>query len=586
LILKIGCLLLANMASVLGTHAILRHHAGGRPHLRALQFLLLRLALISGTVLVAGSIRLLSPAVLGGLAGLVVLYAWRTDSLPTWSGRPSVRLHPLLLIFAGSVGVRLLVQVWFFAPCEADALSYHLPKVAEWVRAGRFSREMGLDTHATFPAGFELLEVWWVVFLRHDVLIEMAGVEFLILAAAAVYALAMEIGLSTRLSVLAAVMYALVPGVYFQATSCLNDGAAGAVVVASAALLLARAPWPFILLAGGLGLGVKPTVAYAAPGLVLLWWMRRREVPTADRVSRGLSAGLFLLGLSIGGYWYVRNLLWYGNPLHPVGAAGLAGQEGHPLIQFGPNLTSASKTIEALLNHRIYDHERPFGPMLKFITGWGGVCFGFGLIAGIAAAFKNRTFRILAAAFVLGLASVLCLVNYDPWNLRFVLFFPAILAVATAWMIRRIRSLSPILGAALALQFLSTFLPGSLAPEIFKELARMSWRERSISPLLGIRTEEENVGYYHAGPTPCRGPSYLLYRPDFSGRVLYLRSATLKDLLGDIGRADVAAVFDASGLECRKENLVVEAEERGHLEKGEGALFRVRRRPPSPPADR
>src|SRR5262249_31754028 len=176
-------------------------------------------------------------------------------------GLRAPRLPPLgwaLGTLTAMVAVRLAAQVWLFAPYSGDVLSYHLPKVAEWVRAGHFTREMGVDSHATFPAGFELVETWWVVFLHHDVLIEMAGVEFLSLALAAVVALATEIGLSAPAAGFAGLVYVLTPGFHVQVTSCLNDAPAAALVLATAALIVGRAPLGLIALVAGLGIGVKP----------------------------------------------------------------------------------------------------------------------------------------------------------------------------------------------------------------------------------------------------------------------------------------------------------------------------------------
>src|SRR6185436_10571518 len=96
-------------------------------------------------------------------------------------------------VVAALLALRLLIQVWFFAPHVGDTISYHLPKVAEWVRAGALVREAGSDPRASFPAGFELIETWWVLFLHHDLLIEMAGLEFLLLGAAGAYAVAREL---------------------------------------------------------------------------------------------------------------------------------------------------------------------------------------------------------------------------------------------------------------------------------------------------------------------------------------------------------------------------------------------------------
>jgi hypothetical protein len=293
-------LLLANVASIAAANVLLRFVRTGRNAADLVLLLVLRVLIVSLTIEIAGVLGCLDATALtaAALLGLVVLWV---AGLRDW--RP--RLHGadvgwLLGIAIAIVVARLAWQVWFFVPYTADALSYHLPKIAEWVRAGAFTREMGVDSHATFPAGFELLETWWVVFLHHDVVIEMAGVEMLALAAVATHALALHLGMPSRWACFAAFLLAMTPGLHLEATSSLNDTPVAALLLATAALIVAEAPLGVLALVVGLGLGVKPTYGYALPGLALLWVLehaRRREV----RPSVG-SWGAVALG-ALGCWW-------------------------------------------------------------------------------------------------------------------------------------------------------------------------------------------------------------------------------------------------------------------------------------------
>src|SRR6185295_7331199 len=216
----------------------------------------IHLLLISVAVLIAGVTGLLRPLPLGvaGAAALALLVRrGEHRQLP----RPDFRdWGAPALVLVGLLLLRLLLQVWFFAPYLGDSLSYHLPKIAEWTRAGGFTAELGMDPRSTFPAGFELIEAWWVVFLHHDVLIEMAGVEFLLLAGAAAYAMAIRFGWSPKSASLAAVLFVLTPGLHFQATACMNDGPISALVVAAALLIVGRSHPLLILVPIGLGIGI------------------------------------------------------------------------------------------------------------------------------------------------------------------------------------------------------------------------------------------------------------------------------------------------------------------------------------------
>ncbi|MCI0658126.1 MAG: hypothetical protein L0170_13830, partial [Acidobacteria bacterium] len=305
MILGMLWLLLANAAVLLGAALILRRTSTGQKEVDLAQLLIIRFVLISAVSILAGLTGMLSGACLGiaGAICLAIILARggyrHIQVLPSFAGIKG------LWWIAAVVAIRLLLQVWFFSPHNCDAISYHLTKVAEWVRAGSFTKEMGIDTHVTFPAGFELIELWWVVFLRHDVLIEMAGVEFLLLSFVAVRGLAVHLGMTAGQGVLAGLLYVLTPSLHLQATACLNDGAVAALFLATALFIVTGAPATLVLTCIALGIGVKPIYAYSLPGLALLWMLAGRRF-TLGPWNRTATA-LAFLALFSGGFWYARN---------------------------------------------------------------------------------------------------------------------------------------------------------------------------------------------------------------------------------------------------------------------------------------
>ncbi len=572
MILAILAFLVANAAVGLGARALARSLWTDDPAIDFLQFLLLRLALISVAVLAAGTAGALTPLALGtlgtlGLAGLLAAGAHRLSpllpALPPCG--PAMKLALAVVVF------RLVAQVWFFAPYNYDALSYHLTKVAEWVRVGGFTREMGVDTHAPFPAGFELLETWWVVFLRHDVLIEAAGVEFLLLAFASVRVIASRLGLNNRAGMAAALLYVLTPGLHLQATSCLNDAAVAALVLATFALVLAPASMPSLLLPVGLGFGVKPTYAYALGGVLLLLWLRRKE-PRAVRPRLSVALLLVLLAATPGLFWYGRNALWFGNPIHPVGSRGLIAETGEKKIQFGPSFASAARNVLALAEERVVDRGSPQGSLLVRISGWGPVAFACGILCLLSGLANDLELRRLALCFGVSLVGVLGLVNHDPWYMRFVLFFPALLTVATIKAAPSIPALPVVLLPCLAFQFAATIVPADLSWPDVRTLARMSWHERSAAALVDAQSGLDRIGYFGLEPVHNRGESYLLYQPDYSTEVVHLRSRAPADLAREMRERGVRVLY-ASRPSLNFPNPVDEALRLGLLRRLGGRFF-------------
>jgi hypothetical protein len=525
----------ANTAVLLGANALLMRLRTGKPHVDAVLFILLRLCLITAAILATGLTAVMTSTGLGilGAGALCLLLAFgeRLDFRGWAWPRVGVPLQILLVL----VILRLILQVWFFAPFVGDVPSYHLPKVGEWTRARAITAETGTDWRAPFPGGFELIEVWWVVFLHHDVLIEMAGVEFLILAFAAVNALSREIGLGERASILAAAFYALTPGLHLQSVACLNDGAIAALVVSSMALVVARAHPALIVMAAGVGVGVKPTYAYAAPGILLLFWLWRKN-PLASRPPGGILVPLTLVGMASGSYWYVRNWALYGNPIYPMGPHGMINPLGYTSQQLGPTLGSLLESLRRLMDRRIYD-PMPQNVQLEMISGWGIGAFAFALPALLIGLREDGRLRQLAVGFGISMISVLLLVRSDMWYMRFVLFFPAILSIAAARMADSVRILRWVAGAALSVQFLSTIVPGEMPVGGVSSLLRQSWRERRMDLLPWGQEGNEPVACLEGVKK-----TYLLYRPDFSRRVIYVRPKSGEELLEILNRQGIRVV--------------------------------------------
>lgn len=555
----------ANAATLLGARALLDRVKTGTPSADFVLFLLLRFLLISAAVILAGLAHALTPWVLG-LAGAVALGLLCARGAHRSLPRPtSLPWNRWLVGFAALILLRLLLQVWFFAPYSEDVLSYHLPKIAEWLRAGAFTREMGNDPRVTLPAGFELIETWWVVFLHHDVLIEMAGLEFLLLAAASVYALARRLDWSPSCAFGAALLMALTPGLHLQATSTMNDVAAAAMILATTALLFAAAAPSLILLAVGLGAGVKPTYVYALPGLALLFWMLRREARPAPG-SRRAAFTLAGLALAAGAFWYLRNLVWFGNPVYPMGTP-----RGNQVQQLGPSLASLKENLLALVDLRVYDFVSAPGALHAGNANWGAAAFACGFPALIVLLREEPRLRRLALAFLVSLLSLLTLITLDRWNSRFVLFVPALAALALSQLASRHRVLAGLAAAALLMETYSTSLPSELPRPKASMLAAQDWKERSLRPLPALLRDQSTIGFHG----DLSGGPYLLYGADYSHRVLYLRDESLPLLLASLDREGVRFFYVAQKPDARKP-LFQEGVEHGMLrpfEDGERAGF-------------
>jgi hypothetical protein len=453
--------------------------------------------------------------------------------------------------------------VWFFAPFQRDALTYHLPKIGEWIQHAGFTAEWGLDLRSTFPAGFELVEAWWVAPLRHDVLIEMAGLEFLLLGAAATYDLARRLEIGPRFAFLAALLYALTPGLCLQATSCLNDGAAAAAWTATAALTFRAVPATLLLLPLGLGIGVKPTYVYALPGLVVVGALIARRRDPGTKASMAVGAAAMAVGLS----WFARNAVQFGNPIHPMGRSGIPVPGGH-VQRMGPSLSGLAENLYRALDSRIYDHLGPPDPELTSISGWGAAALAVGIVSLFLSVRNDPRMRWIAAAHGISLLAVFSLVVPDPWNMRYVLFFPGLFALASAKIAETSRPVAVLAGAALVLQFAGTMIPGKFPVGGVSDLASQSWRDRAFYHPPDLDAANE-VGFLENPADEVK--HYPLYRPDFSRRIVFIRPNSADELIETLRRERLPLLYCPA-----YHRLTQQCLEEGRLVRAGPGLLRLR----------
>jgi len=509
-----------------------------------------------------------TPVAAAAAAGLAALAAaaWRRRArvVQAAAGRPAaaVRLDrsertllALLAAAAAAQALRLAVHVWVLPPYSWDALVYRLPKVAEWVQRGGFGTWETPVARSFWPANYELLESWFALFTHHDVIVDAASLPLYGLAVCAVYAIARGLQLGAVASAAAAALYAFTPAVALHAASVNNDLAVAAPYLLIAALVLAWRNQPrhttahiAVMAAAALyALGAKAYIVFIGPGLALLavWAVAtRRRTIAADGAGPGaaLPAALLMLGLLLGGFWYVRNAIVFGNPFYPTdfvlfghllaGDGSGAGQQG----TF--SLDSLSASLSALWNTKLYDLAGPYLPDVNNMTGWGWFTFTCGPPALVLALLRRSEMRWVTAAFALSLVSLLGWVSTDAFNMRFTLWFPALAAVSFAVMLAELRlravRLAFIALAVLCstLNYLGTLNPGVISLQDWRAMLQLPAAQRSAAALLA---SSHRVGPSFRDALAAVPPGeplgyamrdnsviYLLYGADLSRRLIYV----------------------------------------------------------------
>ncbi len=422
-----------------------------------------------------------------------------------------------------AVAVRHLLNLWWYGPHNADEVDYHLPRLAAWIQSGALVRPDMIDVRTFFPAGQQLLQAWWVGFLHNDALTEGASIEQAAMAAAAVLALSRNLGASRVESILAAALFATMPAVMLHATSAMSDMAACGFILAAFALVLRRSGFALAAAATLIGIGIKPSVGFALPGLMLLAWMNRRSAPSV--APRVLIAGVIAFAFLVGAYWYALNWRQFGSPIYPV------SMSGEPVL---PDTTVVTRpafdrlwwSLMALFGQRIWNIVGSLDAPMGHQAGWGYILPVLGLPALAWTAWRSPAWRWPAAAFGLSFLTTLLMVEFDPFNARFVMWAPALMAGVIA---ARLCSAKPGIAFAVALLLVSTIHIASTAtPRPFRAergtlIRSVPWSERDAWQTFCTFTGTDDVELLKSDePTMCvcyLGSVYALARGDFRRRL-------------------------------------------------------------------
>lgn len=251
-----------------------------------------------------------------------------------WSGySPPVKLAVLV---AGVIWSVFLAEALTRPPSGWDAQVYHLPLASKWMQLGTLAY---LEESWKFqmPSNGELV-LLFSFYTGSDRVTSFATLPFGILAILAIYRITFRISGSGERAILAAIGFATMPVVLYNMFEAnLSDMMAATFFLVSVYLLVLLITEPFdrrtssitvvamSAIAFGLSLGARYIYVPLLPFMLALsaWTVLvHRHKAGASPHTWGdtfRSSGIFLIFTVIpSGFWYVRNLMRTGNPLHPL----------------------------------------------------------------------------------------------------------------------------------------------------------------------------------------------------------------------------------------------------------------------------
>ena len=286
--------------------------------------LIRRVALLTGALVSAGvAIGLRRVAIRHGSVGSNAPEAATRPTARTWDQQALTVGTVVLVFFAAVIWTARTVIALHRGINDPDSLGYHLPLIVTFAHSGYANQHLVLIPLLPvqfYPANDELLSAL-ALSLTHSLAFAAAkNLLFGALVLVAAHALGKAFG-AGRLTVAAAAIALGLPVIAFsQPGEAVNDALLLLLMVAGLAVLAHAgdrpAPYVLVVACGGLAAGVKfsgivPGVALAVLAVILLL----TRVPRHR--WRWAGAGL-LAAAALGGSWYLRNAIYYGNPVPPV----------------------------------------------------------------------------------------------------------------------------------------------------------------------------------------------------------------------------------------------------------------------------
>ncbi len=458
-----------------------------------------------------------------GISALLIGYAVRAERqtggwlsldkpavLPLQADREEGLLRHIWLLGLTAIAVVELglkaLEVYLLPTSDWDSLFYHLATIASWMQTGK----IGIVPYAlwsnVYPVNAELFYAWLVVFFGHDHYVDGGQALLGLLGAAAVAGIARSVGIGKYPSLAAGLLWLMTPVIVAQLRTNYVDVAFVSLFLVCFYFTIRylQKPSAFVALlagcAGGLALGMKSSgVAYIGV-LALVMFVHSILLDGAGgRLRNGLRyAALFLAPLAaLGGIWYIRTWILYGNPIHPFEVKVL----GHVLFAGDGNGSVNERimvpnTPPELLNKPLWRQMKYAWLQEPSEASYDQRIGGFGkhwpyllvpstlLFIGYTLIWKRFVFLALCLPML-----IIFLVQPSAWWPRYTLFIVALGAIALAWLMEKIRPLSLKLALqALLIVFVMQSLQSYHQHQTDWGLLRQAWnlpsKDRTVGNLL------------------------------------------------------------------------------------------------------
>jgi hypothetical protein len=491
-----------------------------------------------------------------------------------------------------SVFILFLVSIFWiiflgylFPSYTWDALWYHLPIAGYIMQSGAIQEVPNssfIDQFINiFPKNIELFFLWNIIFLHSDVITDLSQLLFTVVSVFSIYGIAVRLKVNKRHAIYSSLLFFFTPIIILQSSTNYVDVAVSALFLMAVNFLMSRdfntddgmiylrkrkLLTAMAGLATGLLLGSKGSgplfvgilsVVFIIQEFIWRFKSFGQEKITAIKIAiQGLKFYLnfFLVPLILmGGYWYIKNWIRYGNPVHPMEISFL-------------NITIFKGLYQGIIEpapeiiNKLHPVIRPLYVWLENVEyylydsrlgGLGPIWFILflpGLVFSIVYAIVKRNYKFIAL-FIIFTAAFL--MHPRNWNPRYVIFIVGLGAISFGLVFDYFRGRNNIFRMLVLFLVVYTFFTSNspcVTPKQIKKFMQLPLNERTIAVQAPFNIDllaRQDYGYWiwisrniSQGETLAYTfePLFLspLWNSGFSNSIVYIKSDEYKQWLKEL----------------------------------------------------
>jgi hypothetical protein len=493
---------------------------------------------------------------------------------------------------------------YLFPSYTWDALWYHLPIAGYIMQSGTIGEipnnsfiEQFINI---FPKNIELFFIWNIIFLKNDILTDLSQLLFTIAGVLAIYSIAVKLNIKKRAAIYSSLLFFFTPIVILQSTTNYVDVAVSVLFLAAVNFLMDDMPCRggfetspceghaerkffhkrniTTVMAGltaGILLGSKGSgplfIAVLSAAVIIrefLEGINARECgilkwkKIATKTFQLYFFFFFIPVIFMGGYWYIKNWIIYGNPVYPMEISifnntifkGLYQGIIEPAPVIIDKLHPVTRPLYVWLDkveYYLYDSRLGgFGP-IWFILFLPSIVFSF------VYALMRRHYRFILLLIIVSSAFLMYPRN---WNPRYVIFIVGLGALSFGIVFDYFQERNDILRVIAIILAGYTFLTSNspcVTPKQIKKFIQLPAAERVIAAYAPFNIDlhaRQDYGYWtwinrniSQGETLAYtyDPLFLspMWNSAFSNKMVYIKSDDYKQWLKKLGEHKVTYVL-------------------------------------------